>query len=69
MSGVHRLNWFPTGEEVLRRILAWCGFPHARVTINDERTDGSRGRIEMLAARREDTFVSFDSRKVQAPRS
>ncbi len=66
MSGVHRLNWFPSGEGVLRRILAWCGFPYSRVTTSQERIDGPKGRIEILASRREETFADFDARRAQA---
>ncbi len=66
MSGVHRLNWFPSGEGVLRRILAWCGFPYARVTTFQERIDGPIGRIEILASRREETLGDFDARRAQA---
>jgi 2-polyprenyl-3-methyl-5-hydroxy-6-metoxy-1,4-benzoquinol methylase len=31
LSGVYGLNWFPTGPEVLTRILHWSGFPEVRV--------------------------------------
>jgi len=61
MSGVYGLKWFPTGEEVLRRTLAWCGFPHARLTFHIHEPDRQLGRLEILAARREETFSNFDA--------
>ncbi len=59
MSGVHRVAWLPTGEPVLRDLLAWCGFPHVRCTF--ERRDGRWGRIELVAARDEATFACLDT--------
>jgi tRNA (mo5U34)-methyltransferase len=60
MSGVHGLAWLPTNERVLRDILDWCGFPHARVHFKT-RPAGYRHRIEILAARDESTFAHFDA--------
>jgi len=36
MSGVHGLAWFPTGPEVLTRILSWLGFPVAGPALAGE---------------------------------
>ena len=53
LSGVYGLNWYPTGPEVLRRILAWAGFPEMRVHWWNRDTVQGRdlGRIEVIAAR------------------
>jgi SAM-dependent methyltransferase len=62
MSGVHRLAWLPTNERVLRAILAWCGFPHARVLWYHRRSQWKgKGRIHMVAARDEATFARYDA--------
>ncbi|MBV9774686.1 MAG: hypothetical protein JO040_12090 [Gemmatimonadetes bacterium] len=59
MSGVHRLAWLPTSEQVLREILAWCGFPYTRLRFAS-RNGGHRSRVELLAARKESTFAHYD---------
>lgn len=60
MSGVHGLAWLPTSERVLRAMLAWCGFPHARL-IFDREMPYKRRRIGIMAARDERTFAHFDT--------
>lgn len=60
MSGVHRLAWLPTSQRVLREILAWCGFPYTRLRFA-RRGGGHHGRVEILAARQESTFVHYDA--------
>lgn len=60
MSGVHRLAWMPTSENVLRAILEWCGFPHARVFWY-RRRDLWNGRIQIIAARDAKTFERYDA--------
>jgi tRNA (mo5U34)-methyltransferase len=63
MSGAHRLAWFPTGPDVLIRILAWVGFPYARCTRWRRavaRQPKSLGRIEVIASRSEETLHAFD---------
>jgi SAM-dependent methyltransferase len=59
MSGVYELAWLPTSENVLRAILKWCGFPHARVFWYNRRT-AWKGRIQIIAARDEKTFARYD---------
>ena len=59
MSGVDGLAWLPTGETVVRQMLAWCGFPHARLRFNHT-TDHGRGRIELWGARDAATFAHYD---------
>lgn len=60
MSGVHNLNWFPSGPEVLKNILNWLGFPEVRVVMwkkrvrKDARPEHLRsnvGRVALLGAR------------------
>ncbi|HEX8285981.1 MAG TPA: methyltransferase domain-containing protein [Pyrinomonadaceae bacterium] len=60
MSGVHGLAWLPTGEGVLRAILEWCGFPHARLGYEGPAA-GNRRRIVILAARDAATFNYYDA--------
>lgn len=60
LSGVHELAWLPTSENVLRSILAWCGFPHARVYWYFHRTSW-KARIQIVAAREESTFAHYDA--------
>jgi tRNA (mo5U34)-methyltransferase len=60
MSGVHGLAWLPTSEHVVREMLAWCGFPHARLLF-DFKTTYKRRRIAIMAARDARTFAHFDT--------
>jgi SAM-dependent methyltransferase len=65
MSGVDGLAWLPTGPEVLRDILAWCGFPHSRLSFHRPTSLGW-SRIELFAAREAEAFRHFDSLGVEA---
>lgn len=65
MSGVHGLAWLPTSERVVREMLAWCGFPHARL-IFDMATPDKRQRMAIMAARDERTFAYYDTLRPQA---
>lgn len=58
MSGVDRLAWLPTGDGVLRRVLAWCGFPHAHLVFHRP-TNHRFHRLLLLAAREETTLAPF----------
>lgn len=60
MSGVDRLAWYPTSDKVIREMLAWCGFPHARLRF-DRVTEGGRHRVELWAARDLSAFAHFDA--------
>ena len=64
LSGVDGLAWLPTGWEVMRDILGWCGFPHVRIDHYwTPRMSGQpRGwrRLQILAARSEETFAHYD---------
>lgn len=66
MSGVHGLAWLPGSEKVLREILAWCGFPHARLVWEIRLPAGNR-RMELVAARDPAALAHFDARR--PPRS
>jgi tRNA (mo5U34)-methyltransferase len=54
MSGIYGLNWFPTGPNVMARILDWLGFPETRLTswMATRTHAGQRfGRLQMVGAR------------------
>lgn len=61
MNGVYNLNWFPTGPEVLTRILNWLGFPHVHVYwwLQELEMTPGHGRIEIIAARDAKHLSSF----------
>ncbi len=65
LSGVHGLNWFPSGPAVLASILEWLGFPATRCTVW-RATRVGLGQLEILAARDPGTFDAFDSTRVGA---
>lgn len=61
MSGVHGLNWFPTGPVVLKKILNWLGFSDVRLVYDIE--DANRpdyGRIEIVASKIDGLLDSFE---------
>jgi hypothetical protein len=62
MSGVHGLNWFPTGPRVMQRILDWMAFPEIRCSRwgVPPQQHGRLGRLEMLAARKTGFFDAWD---------
>lgn len=61
LSGVYGLQWLPTGPETVTRILGWLGFPATRCTRYTPLVGTSgRGRLDLLAARDEQIFESFD---------
>ena len=60
MSGVHVLNWYPTGPKVMKHILEWMGFKEIKVIMyvkdispkNDTGPlAGKKGRIGLLASK------------------
>jgi len=63
MSGIYGLNWFPTGPDVLRRILLWMGFREVVCTWNQTQPGENQaqhlGRIEMVAARQEGMLAAL----------
>jgi SAM-dependent methyltransferase len=63
MSGVHGLNWLPTGPKVLEHILKWMGFVEFRrlfwkKDLNEKFSN--RGRLGLLASRKPGLFENFD---------
>ncbi len=68
MTGVHNLNWFPSGPNCLKNMLRWMGFPHCRVVnwrkqVINHRRPGEKshnvGRLAMVASREEKLLESF----------
>jgi tRNA (mo5U34)-methyltransferase len=59
MSGVHGLNWLPTGPRVLAVILRWMGFEEIRVASWFHRPGEGRGRIRLLASRSQGLLESI----------
>jgi tRNA (mo5U34)-methyltransferase len=64
LSGVYGLNWFPTGPEVMGRILAWLGFPEYRCHWwkRDTHQRPELGRIQIIAARDAKYLAAYDRR-------
>jgi tRNA (mo5U34)-methyltransferase len=67
MSGAHGLSWFPTGPRVLAEMLESHGFGAWRCTMFSDHDEvvGELGRVELLAARSEQTFAAFDDRRAR----
>jgi tRNA (mo5U34)-methyltransferase len=62
-SGVYGLSWFPSGPEVIRRSLAWMGFPEARVDRWRRRRGQRvvrREELRLVAARDAGTLRRYD---------
>jgi tRNA (mo5U34)-methyltransferase len=64
MSGTHGIGWFPTGPEVLSRILAWVGFPEVRCSLwrHPPKQRGDLDLLELFAARTPGYFDGWDAR-------
>jgi SAM-dependent methyltransferase len=60
LSGVDQLAWLPTGPDVMRKILAWCGFPHTRLDQYWRYGGDGWRRLQILAARDEAVFTDYD---------
>ena len=70
MSGVHGLAWFPTGPHVLAQILKWMGFTETRLVFWVDHKTGlsrQRGRMEIIASRKEGLLQNFKSLEGQTP--
>lgn len=65
MSGVDGLAWLPTGPDVLRDILAWCGFAHSRLSFHRPTANGW-SRVELFAARDAAALAHFDATRGEA---
>ncbi len=62
MSGVHGLNWLPTGPEVLGRILRWAGFVETHLLWWQQESQPRVGRLELLAAKTPGLLMPFTTR-------
>ena len=70
ITGVYGLRWFPSGPEVLTRILAWLGFSEVRVNWwrpPPEDVVPGTGRLELVAARSAEALRSFDLADAERP--
>jgi tRNA (mo5U34)-methyltransferase len=62
LSGVHGLNWFPTGPGVIARVLAQMGFAETRCYA--WRPSGANPELDLvqvIAGRKKGSLVHFDS--------
>ena len=75
MSGVHHLNWFPSGPKVLTNILSWLGFPEVRLlqwdkrVQTDDRPNSRGGRLSMVASRHEGLLANVTQGEPRSQRS
>jgi SAM-dependent methyltransferase len=62
ISGVYGLSWFPTGPDVVARMLAHVGFPEVRSVWWEtlDRQPPGHARLELVAARSADALARFD---------
>ena len=63
ISGVYGLAWFPTGPEVVTRMLEYVGFPEVRSVwweVLDRQPPG-HARLELVAARSPEALAAFDA--------
>ncbi len=60
LSGVDQLAWLPTGPDVMRKILAWCGFRHTRIDVYWRYTKIGWWRLQMVAARDPAVLADYD---------
>ena len=62
ISGVYGLSWFPTGPDVVARMLAHVGFPEVRSVWWEtlERQPPGHARLELVAARSADALAAYD---------
>jgi hypothetical protein len=69
VSGVYGLNWFPTGPDVLARLLGWLGFTEVRVNWW-RRMPGQKpghARLELVTSRNASALARFDAAEQQLP--
>jgi SAM-dependent methyltransferase len=63
ISGIYGLAWFPTGPQVLTRMLQYAGFPEVRSVwweVLDRQPPG-HARLELVAARSPAALAGFDA--------
>jgi SAM-dependent methyltransferase len=64
MSGVHDLAWFPSGPDLLARVLQWLGFPEVReIAWHTKHSPRRRapGRCRVIGARSAALLARFDA--------
>jgi len=63
ISGVYGLSWFPTGPDVVARMLSHVGFPEVRSVWWEalERQPPGHARLELVAARSPDALAALDA--------
>jgi tRNA (mo5U34)-methyltransferase len=63
MSGTYGLCWFPTGPQLLARVLGWLGFAEVRCSIwrHAPRQRQDLDRLEVIAARTPGFFKAWDA--------
>jgi tRNA (mo5U34)-methyltransferase len=59
-SGGRQLAWYPTGPNVIRRLLEWCGFPETRILWLRKDDDRGVGQLGVCGARSAELLASFD---------
>jgi tRNA (mo5U34)-methyltransferase len=51
LSGIHGLNWYPSGPDVIARVLAWVGFVEWKLLWWIKETEEDLGRLELLGSK------------------
>ena len=51
LSGIHGLNWLPTGPTVVERMLRWMGCVETKLLRHREDVGDGRGRLEILGSK------------------
>jgi SAM-dependent methyltransferase len=68
MSGVHGLNWFPTGPNVLARVLNWLGFSETHCVFwqngATENQPANLGRLQILGSRKPGLFLDLSACRI-----
>jgi 2-polyprenyl-3-methyl-5-hydroxy-6-metoxy-1,4-benzoquinol methylase len=70
ITGIYGLRWFPSGPQMLIRILAWLGFSEVRVNwwrLPPEDVVPGTGKLELIAARSAEALRSFDLADAERP--
>src|SRR2546430_11347000 len=65
MSGAYGLGWFPTGPDVLTRILEHLGFAEVRCSLwrHPPKQPAGLDLVELFAARRPGWVEAWDARR------
>jgi SAM-dependent methyltransferase len=68
VSGVHGLNWLPTGPDVVRRMLEWVGFAECAVLDYRLEVEPQVDRLAVIAAKTPGFLGSLDLPKPRQSR-